>query len=203
MSELTEFKYSWSDGIEYVLQELYKNTIERSEFHKKRYRYLKGYLKYFRIPTIILSGMNSVFSVGLQPYCPQKTVSAICCLISLICGIISSIELFLSIQTTMEKELAASKEYYLLSVDIFKVLFLERSKRMMNGKTYLDDTYQKYCKIVESSNLVNHSIPNMMNLDILKMVSNSEQYKTNDVLQLVVVDNEEKQTNIIVEEEQN
>lgn len=120
-----------------------------------------------------------------------------------ICGIISSIELFLSIQTTMEKELAASKEYYLLSVDIFKVLFLERSKRMMNGKLYLDDTYQKYCKIVESSNLVNHSIPNMMNLDILKMVSNSEQYKTNDVLQLVVVDTQEKQTNIIVEEEQN
>lgn len=37
--------------------------------------FLKGYLKYFRIPTKILSGMNSVFSVGLQPYVSQGIIS--------------------------------------------------------------------------------------------------------------------------------
>lgn len=156
------FTETWSSGIEYILEEVRLNSIDMSEYHKESYYHCKGYLKYFRIPTIILSGMNSVFSVGLQSYCPQQTVSLICCLISLICGIISSIELFLSIQQTMESELVASKDFYLLSVDIFKTLSLERNMRMMNGKTYLDETYQTYCKLIENSNIVSDKMIHMM-----------------------------------------
>ena len=106
--------------------------------------------------------MNSVFSVGLQPYCPQPIISLICCIISLVCGVISSVELFLSIQSTMENELIASKDFYLLSVDIFKILSLERGTRMINGKTYLDEIYQTYCKLIENSNIVNAEMKNMI-----------------------------------------
>lgn len=157
------FTETWSPGIEFILEEIRLNSINMSEHHKEAYYYCKGYLKYFRIPTIILSGMNSVFSVGLVSYCPQQTVSLICCLISLICGIISSVELFLSIQQTMESELIASKDFYLLSVDVFKTLSLERNMRMMNGKTYLDETYQTYCKLIENSNIVSDKMMHMIN----------------------------------------
>jgi hypothetical protein len=153
---------TWSPGIEFILEEIRLNSIDMSNYHKDKYYYFKGYLKYFRIPTILFSAMNSVFSVGLQPYCPQPTISLLCCLISLICGVISSIELFLSIQNTMENELTSSKDFYLLSVDVFKMLSLERNTRMVNGKIYLDETYQTYCKLIENSNLVNTEIKNMI-----------------------------------------
>jgi hypothetical protein len=160
MSE--EQSATWSPGIEFILEEIRLNSIDMSNYHKDKYYYFKGYLKYFRIPTILFSAMNSVFSVGLQPYCPQPTISLLCCLISLICGVISSIELFLSIQNTMENELTSSKDFYLLSVDVFKMLSLERNTRMVNGKIYLDETYQTYCKLIENSNLVNTEIKNMI-----------------------------------------
>ena len=153
---------TWSPGIEYILEEIRLNSITISEHHKEKYYYSKGYLKYFRIPTILFSAMNSVFSVGLQPYCPQPIISLICCIISLVCGVISSVELFLSIQSTMENELIASKDFYLLSVDIFKILSLERGTRMINGKTYLDEIYQTYCKLIENSNIVNAEMKNMI-----------------------------------------
>jgi len=153
---------TWSPGIEYILEEIRLNSIAISEHHKEKYYYSKGYLKYFRIPTIVFSALNSVFSVGLQPYCPQPIVSLICCIISLVCGVISSVELFLSIQSTMENELIASKDFYLLSVDIFKILSLEPGNRMINGKVYLDETYQTYCKLIENSNIVSAEMKNMI-----------------------------------------
>ena len=100
----------WSDDIENVLGKIRENCIMMSNYHKTRYYYFKGLLKYFRIPTIILSAANSVFSVGLQPYMQQETISLITCMIALFVGIINSVELFLAIQSTMEQELTTSKD---------------------------------------------------------------------------------------------
>ncbi len=111
--------------IEKILDNIRLNSVILSKQHKKRHYYLKDKIKYFRMPTIILSALNSVFSVGLQPYMEQKTISITNCLISLICGIIVSIEMFLSIETGMRQEYESCKEYYLLSVDIQKYLLLD------------------------------------------------------------------------------
>jgi len=62
----------------------------------------------------------------------------------------------------MENELIASKDFYLLSVDIFKILSLEPGTRMINGKVYLDETYQTYCKLIENSNIVSAEMKNMI-----------------------------------------
>jgi hypothetical protein len=62
----------------------------------------------------------------------------------------------------MENELIASKDFYLLSVDIFKILSLERNTRMVNGKVYLDEMYQTYCKLIENSNIVSKEMKNMI-----------------------------------------
>jgi hypothetical protein len=115
-------------------------------------------VKYFRIPTIILSAANSVFSVGLQPYMAQETISLITCMIALFVGIINSIELFLAIQSTMEQELTTSKDFYILSIDIYKILLLNRNHRSIDGKTFLDDKYSVYCKLFEGSQLMNKEI---------------------------------------------
>ena len=144
---------SWSNDIELVLDNVRKNSLFLSEYHKKAYLYYRSYLKYFRIPTIILSALNSVISIGLSAYVPQHYVSEITCVVSLVCGIITSIELYLNIQKYMESELMMSKDFYILSTDIFKALALDRANRGMDGKTFLDNNYSTYCKLIENSNV--------------------------------------------------
>ena len=146
--------YTWSDGTLNVLDAIRLNSVRLSAHHKKRYYKYKGYSKYFKIPLILLSGINSVASVGLQTYIEQVAISGITCVISLLCAIITSIELYLGIQKTMENELLASKEFYLLAVDIHKIQTLEPSQRLVNPRAYLDDKYKTYCKLIENSDLL-------------------------------------------------
>lgn len=150
-----ENEFIWTDGIEHALNDIRDKSLKHSEQHKINYYFYKGYLKYFRVPIIVLSGMNSVFSVGLQPYVSQGIISVLCCSISLICGIISSVELFLGMQNIMEKELVSSKDFYILSSDIFKTLSIERPYRMVNGINYLENIHTKYCNLIEQCNLIN------------------------------------------------
>jgi hypothetical protein len=156
--EDTHSSKQWSDDIENVLGKIRENCIMMSNYHKMRYYNFKSLLKYFRIPTIILSAANSVFSVGLQPYMGQETISLITCMIALFVGIINSIELFLAIQSTMEQELTTSKDFYILSIDIYKMILLNRNHRSIDGKTFLDDKYSIYCKLFEGSQLMNKEI---------------------------------------------
>jgi len=166
-----ETDFIWTDGIEFALNDIKKISFDNSEYHKNNYYFFKGYLKYFRVPTIILSGLNSVFSVGLQPYVSQGIISILCCSISLICGIIASVELFLGIQNMMEKELISSKEFYILSSDISKMLSIERQYRYTNGKIYLDNIHTKYCYLIERCNLLNK---NDETIKLVKTITNGE-----------------------------
>ena len=146
--------FVWTNGMELALVDIQNKSLSNSESHKNNYYFYKSYLKYFRVPTIILSGLNSVFNVGLQPYISQSIISVLCCFISLLCGIIASVELFLGIQNVMEKELISSKDFYVLYYDVFKMLSIEREHRMISGKIYLDDVHAKYCNLIEGANLL-------------------------------------------------
>ena len=154
----------WSDDIETVLENIRINCVLFSNHHKAKYFFYKSYLKYFRIPTIMLSGINSVISVGLSVYLKQQYVSNLTCLISLICGIITSLELYLSVQTSIENELLISKDFYLLSVTIQKTIRLERRNRGVSGKSFLDDQFSTYCKLIEQSNLMCENISDQLTL---------------------------------------
>lgn len=152
----------WTTDLENILDKVRLNATVLSEYHKERYYKYKGYLKYFKIPTIILSAFSSVFSVGLQSYVEQSVVSIITCLIGLFVGILNSLELFLAIAQTMESELTHSRDFYLLSVDICKTLMLVREHRPSKGKQYLEEKYSVYCKLVENSILVDRVLTDKM-----------------------------------------
>jgi len=144
----------WNPQILHVLNNIRTNSAFLSQYHKKKYFKYKGYAKYFKIPIIILSGINSVTSVGMQIYIQQDIISGITCIISLVCAIITSIELYLGIQRTMENELLASKEFYLLSIDIYKTQALAPSDRLVNARAYLEDKFKTYCKLIENNELL-------------------------------------------------
>ena len=148
----------WSNDIECVLESIRQNCVFLTTEHKKRYFSLNQTLKYFRLPVIILSGINSIISVGLQPYLQQGLISVSTCLLALICSVVGSIELYLTIQKSMENELLASRDYYVLSIDIYKTLSLIREHRPIPAKEYLEEKYNEYVKLFENSNLLNNKL---------------------------------------------
>lgn len=156
MSE--ESDEDWTDDQEDVLRAIQSNSMKLMAEHKRRHFVLKDYLMYFRIPTIIISAINSVFSVGLQPYMEQGLISVINCLLSLVAGIIVSIELFIGVEKQCSAELISSKEYYILGANIQKILKLERKNRQCCGRIFLDDSYSEYCKLYEKSCLLSKRI---------------------------------------------
>ena len=154
----------WTEDIDKVLDAIRLNCIVLSKRHKTRYFELKNSLKYYRLPCIILNGVNSIISVGLQPYASQGTISLSTSLIALTCGIIGSIELYLGIQKRLENDLISQRDYYLLSVDIFKTLSLNKTNRPVPAKDYLNEIYNKYTKLIESSEALLKKIDDQLNV---------------------------------------
>jgi hypothetical protein len=144
----------WSGDIESLLEKIRLNCVYRSEYHRKSFYHYKSYEKWFQLPLIILAACNSVLAVSLANYTNQRTASGVTCLISLFSGIISSVELFLSIQDTMKLELELSKSFYTLSINIYKTLHLSAHLRSSNGKEYLEKCFSQYNQLTEHSKLL-------------------------------------------------
>ena len=142
---------SWTNDIETVLKQLNKNADYLQEEHRKLYLSLKTQLYYYRIPIILFSSINSVFSVGLTTYVPQNTTSVINCLISLGCACVSAIELFIGINKSMETSLIAYHGYKLLTVKISTCLKLARGNRELEGVPFLKEVLSEYNKLLEQS----------------------------------------------------
>lgn len=160
----------WTDDIDHVLNAIRMNCVLLNKAHKKRYFELKNSLKYYRLPVIVLNGCNSIISVGLQPYANQGAISLTTSLIALTCGIIGSIELFLGVQKRLESDLVSQRDYYLLSIDIYKVLSLDKKNRPIPAKDYLEKSYNIYTKLIESSSTLakvknDKLIPIELNID--------------------------------------
>jgi hypothetical protein len=84
----------------------------------------------------------------------------------LACAIITSVELFLAIQSRMEKELTSQRDFYLMAVDINSVLFLDRNHRTLNGKRYLEKILAQYNKLISDSEVLEKKIDDkLLNID--------------------------------------
>lgn len=142
----------WNDRIEKVLDNIRVNALYLSNKHKARYFSLSNSIKWYRLPIIILSGANSIVSVGLQEYISQSILSLTVSLISLLCSIIGSIELYLKKNARMEADLISYTQLYLLSVEIYKTLTLNRENRPIPAREYLQKIFNEYTKLIESSN---------------------------------------------------
>lgn len=149
----------WSKEVEDILERLRQNSVSLSEYHRKRFYEYKSYAKYFRIPIILLSILNSTAAVGLvQVGVDQIIVSGLSCLIGMIITMISSIEIYLSIEKSMDLEMQQSKDFYSLAIDIFKTTRLKRSDRGENGKEYMSKMYGLYSKYKETSDLMKQKL---------------------------------------------
>ena len=152
-----------------IMDKIRLNSSNMSKQHKNNYFYYKWVSTLFRVPTIIISSISGVFSVGTQAYMNQNTISGVVCLLSLMISIINSIELYLHITDNVEIELEMSKKYYILSCDLYKLLMLEDINRPDNPKDQLKMYYSQYIDLYNESllmkntkydKLINFKLPN-------------------------------------------
>lgn len=144
----------WSADEEGILKVISEKCFLMSEYHKKKYLKLQNKLKYYKIPVIIISGINSVIAVGMSEYLPQNVISATNCILALICGIIGSIELYLKLSDNMNREFMCGRDFYLLHIDIKKTLALRHNNRRVAGSVYLNTIYTKYIKTVSGAQVM-------------------------------------------------
>ena len=159
-------KWDNCHDVEAILDNLRINSVNLADYHRKRFYHFKSFGKYFRIPIIVLSSITASASVGLQPVLDQGVISGLTCLLGFGIAVISSIEMYLGIQTAMDQELALSRDYYTLAIDIYKCLNLAREHRSEEPQPYLDKKYGDYKALREASSLLKHR----MNVDLLAII---------------------------------
>lgn len=141
----------WTDDIEEVLSRIAHNSSLMCEHHKAEYKTYDKRIKWYKLPIIILSAVNSVISVGLSAFIEQTYVSVISCLLSLIAGTIGSIELYLQIQKKVDQEDKAYRNFYLLSLKINAMLKLDRANRDTDPKVFLHKMLDEYSGVFQEA----------------------------------------------------
>lgn len=172
----------WTPQVIDILDKIRKNSIKMSEYHNKQYHNYKFYFYYYsRIPLIVLSGINTFVAIGLQPFTRQQNISIINALVSLFCGVITSIELLVNLQKKMENELQSHKEYYRLAIFIYKVIKLDEKDRATEGKTFLNARISDYDKLIISSNVkdddYNVNDDEFVDIEVERQVTNMKYFK--------------------------
>lgn len=175
-----EIKYH---DIEGVLEKIRQNSSTLGSYHRKRFIVLKGRLKWYRIPIIVLSACNSVFSVCLTSFLNQTYISLLNMFLSLVVGIIGSVEMFLQINRELESSLVNQKEFYILSCDIYKYLELNRGNRIIDERTFLNDTYTRYIKLIETSYTLKKKIDDKLQgeLELTLKIANLASNPSSDI----------------------
>jgi hypothetical protein len=143
--------YNWSYDSECLCEKIRANSAILAKHHKKYYIHLKERQKMFKVPIIILGSVNTVLSISLEEW--TKWASVIICVINLLLTIISSLEMFLGIHKNIENNYILQREYYILSIEIYKTLQQTRQNRVMKGNEYLNKLFLEYNKLFEMSSV--------------------------------------------------
>ncbi len=169
-------KWENCHDVEMILDNLRINAVNLADYHRKRFYHFKSFGKYFRIPIIVLSSITASASVGLQPLIRQDIISGITCVLGFGIAVISSMEMYLGIQSAMDHEIALSRDYYSLAIDIFKCLNLSREHRTEEPRSYLDKKYSDYKALRETSSLLKRSL----SVDLLATIPDGFENKSVD-----------------------
>jgi hypothetical protein len=135
-----------------------------SEKHRGRSEELNSMSKYFDLPVIVCSVFSSSFqSLGTVP--PQKS-QLIQVSISMFIAVLTSIKLWLGLAAQITKAVSLSTDFYILSIEIFKILQLQEHDRNVDALQFTNDVYGKYKSLIESSALLKLRRDELIKIDI-------------------------------------
>ena len=142
----------WTDEIVNILQRIRMNSISLNKKHISKYIYYNSLTRYFDIPIIVFSVFSASFTsldVINSYYNTIITTS-----ISMTITILSSIKLYLNLSNNINDEIALSKAYYILSINIYKQLTLKQG----DPKIFLEESFSEYSKLMEQSSILYKNI---------------------------------------------
>ena len=167
-----------------LLEKMRRNSIKLGFYHNSRYGKYRSALFYiFRLPSLILSGINGFFAIGLQKYISQNTISVTNAVICFVCGIITSVEISLNLQKRMESELDTYKKFYKLTVEIDKEMTLFVNKddtERARLREFVEKKYNEYQSIVSLSNIVTSEC--MLSEDEFERLFKDDEYHNRKIL---------------------
>ena len=152
----------WTDTIINLLQRIKYNSMLLHHKHRHRYMKYRTISKYFDLPIIVMSVFSSSFP-SLNVISPDYQ-NIITTAISMAITILSSTKLYLNLSNNINSEIDLSKAYYILSINIFKMIMLRPNDQ--NPNTFLDASFAEYSKLIETSSLLYKNIKkDLLNID--------------------------------------
>ena len=135
---------SWTSSQEDFLRKLHLECSLLGEYNRKQYILYSNINKRFSIPILVLSGINSLFAVSTQPFLQQGVISITNACLSLFCGILGSIQLFMKIDSKIHNFVVCSHEFHKLAYKISKEMTVEREVRVGDGKQFVLEVFNEF-----------------------------------------------------------
>ena len=155
------FRQLYTNDVDTLLEKIRVNCVLFSKAHKQRYLALEQSLKYYKLPIIVISGVSSLVSVG-QAYMPQYYITILNSIFGLSCSVICSIELYLGISVQLAKAATLTKEFYELSIEIYKVLSMDNCNRTESPMTFLESVFGRYSSLYSNKDIVGFHIQDQL-----------------------------------------
>ena len=124
----------WNETIINVLQRIKFNSVQLHRKHTKRFLEYQSISRIFDLPVIIFSVFSASFA-SLQAIDTAYAV-IVTTAISMFITILSSTKLYLNLSSNINNEIDLSKSYYILSINIYKMLAIKPLDQ--SPSTFLD-----------------------------------------------------------------
>ena len=175
---------SWNPNLVGILEKIRLNSTVCSEKHRARSVELNQLSKYFEIPTIICSIFASSFiSLGAIP---QKQSQLIQVSISMFIAVLTSVKLWLGLTSQITKSVSLATDFYILSIEIYKILNLQESDRNCDAVQFMNGCYSRYVALVESSTLLKLRRDELLRIDIdcsdTSSVSTASSFRSDNII---------------------
>ena len=139
----------WTAAQEAYLTRLHHEAHTLEEFNRKQVQLFTQLQRRFSIPIMALSGINSLAAVCLQDYLLQSEVSIINACLSLLTGVLGSIQMFLRVDSKIHTHAVCSHEFGKLAHKISKELSVEREVRCSKGRDFLLEAFNEFLSILD------------------------------------------------------
>jgi hypothetical protein len=139
----------WTPQQEEFLRRLHMECHTLAEYNRKQFQIYSRIHQRFTVPILVISGINSLFAVSSQPFLQQNLISITNASLSLFCGILGSIQMFMKVDTKIHQYVICAHEFKKLSYRISRELSVERDVRSNNGKEVVNDAFNEFNSILD------------------------------------------------------
>ena len=147
----------WHEEEEIFLEKLHIQSYDLYEYWNKRATIYKRTYVRFNLPSIFISGINTVLALLLSKYIEQGIVSAVNASLSMITAIIGSVNMLLRVNERYSLALISAMKYHRLCIKISKELSIPQTSRTLSGVNFVNECYAEYNNIFEHADPMHNS----------------------------------------------